>query len=410
MHRFRRKISHQLRHLAGDRGGNFALTTALLLVPLVAAAGGAIDYVDASLERTRLQDTLDAAILSAVSKPDPASQRDEAERFLANAVSSDTDLQSALIVTANPDGSLTGILASKVDTRFLSVVGIKSMDIKVRSTAIAVKAEQFSDTCIRVLGNQPTAVLINTGANVKSKKCAVEVASTQNPAFTMNSGATIATADFCVAGTNYLKNGGTLSNLKTGCNISPDPYAGKIPEPAVSATCTSSGVRNEPVVELAPGVHCGTTFHGTPVITFKPGLHIIKGRMILNTGTTVIAEGVTFYFPDTDSEIRANGGLSFTASAPTKGAYKGILMFEKTSDPANNARKQQYIFNGSLGENLSGVIYLPNRDVVYNSKTNQESKISLVVNTIIMNSSQWQIEPYEGIGGTSEIKAVRLVN
>jgi hypothetical protein len=104
--------------------------------------------------------------------------------------------------------------------------------------------------------------------------------------------------------------------------------------------------------------------------------------------------------------------LSFTASAPTSGTYKGILMFEKTSDAANNARKQQYIFNGSNGETLKGVIHLPNRDVTYNSTTNQTNLITLVVNTMIMNSSNWKIEPYTGAaGGTgSEITSVRLVN
>jgi len=133
-------------------------------------------------------------------------------------------------------------------------------------------------------------------------------------------------------------------------------------------------------------------------VTFEPGLHIIKGRMILNSGSTVIAEGVTFYYPDVYSEIRANGALSFTASAPLTGDYAGVLMFEKTSDAANNANKQQYVFNGSLGETLTGIIHLPNRDATYNSTTNQTSKISLVVNTMIMNSANWRLTPYDGAG------------
>jgi hypothetical protein len=156
-------------------------------------------------------------------------------------------------------------------------------------------------------------------------------------------------------------------------------------------------------ITLQPGKHCGTTFNGSPTITFKPGLHIISGRMIINSGATVKAEGVTFYFPDVNSEIRANGGLSFTASAPTSGTYKGILMYEKTSDSSNNRYPQQYVFNGSKGEKLEGIIHLPNRDVTYNSTTNQTSKVTLVVNSIIMNSSNWNIEPYSGGSATSSV-------
>jgi len=69
-----------------------------------------------------------------------------------------------------------------------------------------------------------------------------------------------------------------------------------------------------------------------------------------------------------------------------------------------------------VGETLGGIIYLPNRNVTYNSKTNQTSHINMVVNTMIMNSSNWSIEPYEGgssstqPGSGSGASAVRLMN
>ena len=48
------------------------------------------------------------------------------------------------------------------------------------------------------------------------------------------------------------------------------------------------------------------------------------------------------------------------------------------------------------GETLEGIIYLPNRNVTYNSTTNVTAKIAMVVNQIIFNSANWQIEPYDG--------------
>ncbi len=51
-------------------------------------------------------------------------------------------------------------------------------------------------------------------------------------------------------------------------------------------------------------------------------------------------------------------------------------MYEKTSDAGNNRYSQQYVFNGSKGETLEGIIHLPNRDVTYNSTTEQTSKIT----------------------------------
>ncbi|HHZ09867.1 MAG TPA: hypothetical protein GX405_13920 [Rhizobiales bacterium] len=122
--------------------------------------------------------------------------------------------------------------------------------------------------------------------------------------------------------------------------------------------------------------------------------------MNINSGSTVIAEGVTFYFPDRDSKIQANGALTMKATAPTSGTYKGILMFEKWSDAASNPWTSQYVFNGSNSEYLEGVIYLPYRDVTYNSTTNVTgSKISMVVNTLIVNSANWKYEGLASGGG-----------
>jgi Flp pilus assembly protein TadG len=399
--------------LLADRSGNFGILGALAALGLTVGIGVSIDYSRALSEREHIQQSLDAGLLAAMSKSTIADQRDVIENILvANAAGADNlasnfDFDSNLSVVKNADGSVSATLNDVIDTSFMRIVGRNSLPIRVKSTAIATGGTS-SGTCIWSLGNSGQDVLINSGATVQSTQCRLDAHSTANPAFIMNSGSTIKFTKFCVKGTNYIKNGGTLANLETGCSVTADPYAGTLPEPTLPSTCTTSGYPNGTTFSLAPGMHCDVGFNGSPTITFQPGLHIIKGRMIINSGAKVIANGVTFYFPDTNSEIRANGALTFTGTAPTSGIYKGILMFEKTSNVANNANKTQYIFNGSNGETLEGIIYLPNRNVTYNSTTNVTAKISMVVNQIIFNSANWQLEPYEG-GGSTSAKSVRLV-
>lgn len=411
--------AQQLARLRVDRKGNFGIIIALLIPLLIVVAGGVVDLVYAMGKKTTYQDELDAAVLAAVHETDAAAQNSKARSYirdLADSGLSDQQLLTAgmsLAVVKNSDGSLTGTLRMPHPTAFLKIIHLDNIPINVSSTAILTGGTGGGAGCIYALGNKSQAVLINSGAKLDAKPCEVHVHSTSSPAFIMNAGSTIDTAKFCVKGTNYIQNGGTLTNLKTGCAAVEDPYADRIPEPPVPASCSTQGALSGTSFSLNPGVHCDTTFNGSPTVTFKPGLHIIKGRMILNSGSTVIAEGVTFYFPNVTSEIRANGGLKFTASAPATGAYAGVLMFEKTSDAANNANKQQYVFNGSLGETLTGIIHLPNRDATYNSTTNQTNKISLVVNTMIINSANWKLSPYDGPGpaGTGGAKgAARLVN
>ncbi|MCM2474910.1 pilus assembly protein [Rhizobium sp. CG5] len=397
--------------LLQERTGNFGIMTAILLPVLLTAAGGAVDMSRAFNEKAHLQMLIDAAVLAAAQETDPQKQFEVAKQFVASAVPEDTEFTDILGIDTQSDGSIKATFDGSIDTPFLGLIGIDTYDITVTATAIGGEDEPVAAACLYVLGSKGQDVLINSGANVYSKDCSAQVHSTANPALIMNSGSKIELAKVCLKGTKYIKNGGTLSNLVTNCAAEADPYAGTLPEPSVPSQCTTSGWKDGQKISLKPGLHCETGFNGSPTITFEPGLHIIKGRMIINSNATVIAEGVTFYFPDVYSEIRINGGVKFTGTGPTSGTYKGILMFENTSDSSNAANKQQYIFNGSLGEVLEGIIHLPNRDVTYNSTTNQISRISLVVNTMIMNSANWLIEPYTGkSSSTGTSTAVRLVN
>jgi Flp pilus assembly protein TadG len=406
--RIGRRFQIARRGIAVDTSGNFALFAALVMTIVVTGVGASIDFHTAYVQRNKMQQSLDAAVLVGVKKTTLADQKTAIQNvFEANFGTWPGDFNRNLSVVQNSDKSITAVLRQSTTTTFMALAGIRSLDIAVKSSAIALGSDT-SGPCIYVLGSSGQDVLINSGANVQSTKCSMDVHSTANPAFIMNSGSTINFTEFCVKGTNYIKNGGTLNNLKTGCSVHADPYAGTLTEPTVSSTCVDSGYYSTSTVTLEPGVHCGTGFNGSPTITFKPGLHIIKGTMIINSGATVIANGVTFYFPDVWSGIQANGGLTFTATAPTSGTYKGILMFEKTSDAANNANKSQYIFNGSKGETLEGIIYLPNRNVTYNSTTSIAEKISMVVNQIILNSASWQLEPYTGTSVSASNAGTRL--
>jgi hypothetical protein len=365
-----------------------------------------VEFTHSRKEQGELQNLLDGAVLAGARED--TGQVDAAKAYFAATMPGDPkDVDYPVAVFTLSNGRLIGTATAKAGLGLgAAMLGSGQSTISARSEAVFSKATTAAP-CITVLANAGQALLINSGANVVAKTCQVDVHSTKDPAFIMNAGSTLDISKLCVKGTKYIKNGGTISKLETNCQMTADPYKGKLTEPTVPAGCTTSGAKDGTSHSLNPGAHCSVNFNGSPTITFKPGLHIIKGTMIINANSTVVADGVTFYFPDTDSKIQANGGLTMTATAPTSGTYKGILMFEKTSDAANNGNKRQYIFNGSKGEKLEGIIYLPNRDVTYNSTTNvTASKISLVVNTLIMNSANWS---FSGAGGgTGGAKTVYL--
>ncbi len=383
----------------GDRRGSYAVYGAIVIIPLIIGAAVAVEYADASRLRSELQQVLDAAVLAGAQEE--KGQVAAAENFFAgyfvNEIQAGRDIAATF---ALGDGELNGE-ASRPMQMMLGLSFLTSN----HTIAVASQA-RFSNPdnppCITVLANTAQALLVNSGAGIDATKCEIHVHSQKTPAVMMNSGSTLDIAKLCVKGTKIQNNGGKISNEETRCDALPDPYAGKIEQPTVPAKCTTEGSKDGNRTTLRPGLHCYVNLNGSQTITFEPGLHIIRGHMNINSGSTVIAEGVTFYFENTGSQIQANGNLKMTATAPKQGKYKGILMFEKTSDATNNANKTNFVFNGSLGEKLEGVIHLPNRNLIYNSKTNiQSNKIAIVANTLIINQAAWKFDSYDnGSGGT----------
>ncbi len=151
-------------------------------------------------------------------------------------------------------------------------------------------------------------------------------------------------------------------------------------------------------IRLAPGRYCGNTqFNGgSATIQFEPGLHIIKGPMIFNSGSVVTGTGVTLYFAD-QGTLMMNGQMEMSLEAPASGTYANILMFQDSALP-----KRNFIFNNERGQKLSGVIWLPTQDIQFNSTSypGESDRVTVVANTAILNAqAEWRITPAAAGGG-----------
>ena len=214
------------------------------------------------------------------------------------------------------------------------------------------------------------------------------MASTGNPAATFNSGDNFNVSKLCVAGTQILNNNGPMSALKTGCTVASDPFAGNLPAVTVGS-CTVNSQNYSGNVTLSPGVYCGNfNFNGTGTVTFLSGLFVIKGaNWNMNSGWTMNGAGVSFYFADT-SYMQINSGVVANLTAPTSGTYANILMFEPTG-LANSS----FSINGQAGHSFQGLIYLPSRNITFNSMSNVTSEaLTIVLNTVILNTLDWNLK------------------
>jgi Flp pilus assembly protein TadG len=132
-------LRRSLRELWTAQEGNVAIIFSIALIPVVALAGGAIDYSRASAKRTAIQAALDATAL-AMSKNavnlSPSDLKTQAAAYFAAAYGK-PDASSITIDTtySNTGGSqLTVTGTATVDTNFLGIIGINSITVGSSAT------------------------------------------------------------------------------------------------------------------------------------------------------------------------------------------------------------------------------------------------------------------------------------
>ena len=369
--------------------GNVTLITAFALLPLMMVAGTAIDYSQALASRTSLQAVLDSAVLAGAVAVDTKTRDTQASAYLTHGAEAEDIKIVSSSFKANDDGSYQGTATAKVDTSFLRIVGVDQQTISAKTVVAVPKVS--NKVCILVL--DPSAgqsLLVNSGANITGKDCEIHVTSTANPAMIMNSGSTLDVARVCVKGSKIIQNGGTISKLELNCATSANPFANTLPKPS-SATCTVSNVNYSGTNSLSPGVYCGNfNFNGSGTLNLKPGTYVFKNtKWNINSGWKVNGTGVTFYFADANSYIQVNSGVEINVTAPASGDYADLLFFEP-----DGLSKSQFSINGSAGHKFEGLIYLPSRNVTFNSMSSVSSEaITMVFNQLILNSANWMIAP-----------------
>src|SRR4029079_12403955 len=89
------------------------------------------------------------------------------------------------------------------------------------------------------------------------------------------------------------------------------------------------------------------------------GVYVVQGALKVNANAVVAGSGVTIFMAGSNSYIM-NGNATVTLSAPTSGAYSGVLFYgDRTGTAA------QSTFNGTATSLLTGAIYFPRQQVNY---------------------------------------------
>lgn len=415
--RVRTFVSGQARQFLRSSRGNATMICSLAAIPVVGAAGIAIDYARMSRVQDEIQYAADAATLMAAGaktlggtlQDKRAAREAIARSYLTRALASlsDAKLKGQPVVKAD-DVSISVEVRAQVAGSLTNVFGMlddnsadtggstnpntagekgRQYGITVRSKASWKKPIKY--ICLLALNpSEAESLHVKGTADIKAKSCAVQVNSSSNSALYQNGNATIKAANIDVVG-NY-----TGSNFtpkpSVGVNPFADPLAAKFATD-FAAAFASAPVRTIPsaggTTTIQPGRYNGTIrINNGGKITMAPGVYfIVGGQLDVRAGGDLYADqGVTIVFTESNPNIVVNNtgtrlnvqaGGNMRIKAPASGRFAGIAIAQHPNSRPGSQKSQANSIIGGGQLDLTGIVYFPkqtlwitgNGDVATNS-------------------------------------------
>ncbi|NRQ15388.1 TadE/TadG family type IV pilus assembly protein [Ensifer sesbaniae] len=393
------KRKNKLVRMLEDESGNFAVMTALVMIPLFTAASIAINLARINLESAKMQDALDAAAFSAVKSygegEDEAQAKDLANNtFFANfgmpeivdeigSGESSTPAAAQAITVAFGTAGVESTATATYELTYAPLFwGLQPYTIDRASVAARMPGRE---ACILAL--HPTATRafeVSGSASVDTSGCTITSNSSDAQSIYLSGSASLKAE--CLYATGKVS--ATLAHLELACgkaveDVPPilDPFRfRKMPTTGSwvnlagcgqnfvaggggNGDCngTSKTPNNAPVgytVELKPGTYGGLEIKGK--VLLRPGSYIIDGGVLkLASQSVLTGEGVTFFLMN-GAQLDIHGGSTFNITPSLTGDWAGFAIVAARNNTATAT------INGNSASSLAGIIYMPaSREIQY---------------------------------------------
>ena len=394
--------------------GNFAVITALAMVPIMTGVAGVVDFVSLNNKAGQLQNSLDISALAIATKYYSGMSGDEltslGRDFFDSNMARARDDASDLIY----NNQLTEFEASATtsgDTSHIEVTStihqqgmIGNIDWHTARRAV-VEVAPGQPACVLALDKTASAaVKLQGSTQVVLDGCVI--ASNSSASDSVSRGGSALVAAECVTtvgGTDGL----TGYNTDLECGIprvnqyaSIDPLVNVVP-PSYTACKSVPGGKTK---TLSPGTFCNKTISGD--VTLDPGVYILRGGQIkLGGNGSLTGSGVTIFLME-GAEFTSNANEIINLSPPSEGSYAGITIYQERTN--TNA----VVINGGSGSNVTGFIYAPGAHVFYAGNSDMSGSgqcIRIVGNTVEMTGNSSVASNCEAELGGKKMYAGRII-
>jgi hypothetical protein len=305
--------SSKSRHFFECTQASVGVIFGIAAVPLMIISGVAVDISKALIIRGKAQAALDSAMLNLGKEIKLLELKNLTNAYLTSRAQTlldaahDDKMESSMVVSASIDPTTTAVTATAtrdISTILSSVIGIKTIQVSVRSQMLA--ESKSVPSCLIALKTSGTGIRVTGHGSITAPNCGVYInSSASNALFGQSNGTLWAQATSIVG--NY-----QLNIVPT-----PRPYINQKPidDPLISLTqpaestkpskklCDYSSDTFKGTMTISPKsgsnvvIYCGNTkFQGR--ITLGQGLHVFYGNVSMQSSTSLVGDGVTIFLGD----------------------------------------------------------------------------------------------------------------
>jgi len=384
-----------------DAGGQIAVVTALVGLPLLLMAAAAVDINRAHTRNEGVRAAIDAAALAAVI---PNNMTDS-ERYAYAQTVFDKNYFGEQQVSLNISGDrerLDIVADTQVPTMISGMLGINYVKVQEETAAVLTRSDVACIMALDPIGDR--ALEFSDQAVYSSPGCSVQVNSTSPFSMVSNLVTTPIASSFCTAG---ISQGSFAPLVKHACTPLEDPFKDlEIFKAATSCDHNSAvlvqgantadtvlygasegdlGTANtgESLVEdntvLAPGVYCkGLKIEGANV-SFLPGVYHVWGNLEFTSYSSAVGDRVTFILKGEDNRLLIRDGSQVWLRAPEDGLTAGLVFWNKylkfwpyvfgkvPASPERVIATSEVSSGGGL--TIVGTAYLPDHELIISSSS-----------------------------------------
>jgi hypothetical protein len=340
-----------------NSSGNVSVIMAAVAVPLLGAAGLAIDFNRSVTATNALQDLADRAALYGVSSKGTLAQKEAASALFLDknkvalpgvsytaAPKAEKDSMGIAIETQIEGTLMPILLGSAAD-------GTWSLPVRSRAKKI-----MGGDVCLLALGeSEPVGIQFSSGGGYFSDTCGAHSNSTSPSAIQNSSIGDSEAAFFHTPGGGQLTSSGTITPAVEGSMPKiEDPLAASLnvtcPNANSAVDVINSGATDMTLSETA---YKDILFSGSGSGTFTKKEVYVFGVVQFSSLGDFIARDSTIILCGPDAELRLTSTGKMEIGAPTTGRYAGLAVI----GTAENTKPNSFSSNGN--GYIRGVWYTP---------------------------------------------------